>query len=75
VTTTPDLTAAGCTTGVDTCDLDLLSHAQSINGHHLQALDGVTTALDLEVGALPVAASYDVATAEERPLNYGFSAS
>lgn len=55
--------------------IDLHSHAQSITGHRLQALDGVTTALDLESGALPVAASYDVAIAEGRPLNFGFSAS
>ena len=55
--------------------IDLHSHAQSVTGHRLQALDGVTTALDLEGGALPVAASYEVAIAEGRPLNFGFSAS
>lgn len=55
--------------------IDLHSHAQSVTGHRLQALDGVTTALDLEGGALPVEASYHVAIAEGRPLNFGFSAS
>lgn len=54
--------------------IDLHSHAQSITGHRLQALDGVTTALDLEAGALPVAASYVAAAEEGRPLNFGFSA-
>lgn len=55
--------------------IDLHSHAQSITGHRLQALDGVTTALDLEGGALPVAGSYALALEEGRPLNFGFSAS
>lgn len=55
--------------------IDLHSHAQSPTGHRLQALDGVTTALDLESGALPVAAHYAEAEAEGRPLNFGFSAS
>lgn len=54
--------------------IDLHSHAQSITGHRLQALDGVTTALDLEAGALPVAASYAAAVEQGRPLNFGFSA-
>jgi len=55
--------------------VDLHSHAQSINGHRLQALDGVTTALELEAGVLPVAGAYARAEAEGRPVNYGFSAS
>jgi cytosine/adenosine deaminase-related metal-dependent hydrolase len=55
--------------------IDLHSHTHSIAGHRLQALDGVTTALDLESGVLPVARAYERAAAEGRPLNYGFSAS
>ncbi|GLW11136.1 D-glutamate deacylase [Microtetraspora sp. NBRC 13810] len=55
--------------------IDLHSHAQTLAGHRLQALDGVTTALELEAGASPVAWAYAVAAAEGRPLNYGFSAS
>ena len=55
--------------------IDLHSHAQSITGHRLQAFDGVTTALDLEGGALPVAGSYALAVEEGRPLNFGYSAS
>ena len=51
--------------------IDLHSHAQSVAGHRLQAFDGVTTTLELEAGAIPVAAAYSRAQAEGRPLNYG----
>ena len=54
--------------------IDLHSHAQTLTGLRLQALDGVTTALELEGGVLPVAASYAAAQAEGRPVNFGFSA-
>lgn len=55
--------------------IDLHSHAQSTTGLRLQALDGVTTALELEAGVLPVAGAYARAEAEGRPVNFGFSAS
>ena len=55
--------------------IDLHSHAQSITGLRLQALDGVTTALELEAGVLPVGPAYAQAEAEGRPVNFGFSAS
>lgn len=55
--------------------IDLHSHAQSVNGLRFQALDGVTTAMDLEAGTLPVALEYAVAAEEGRPINYGYSAS
>jgi imidazolonepropionase-like amidohydrolase len=55
--------------------VDLHSHVHSIAGQRLQALDGVTTALDLEAGLLPVARAYADAAAAGRPLHYGFSAS
>ncbi|GAA0986729.1 amidohydrolase family protein [Acrocarpospora macrocephala] len=55
--------------------IDLHSHSHTIAGHRLQALDGVTTVLDLEAGVAPVTEAYDAAAAEGRPLNYGFSAS
>ena len=55
--------------------VDLHSHVHSVAGHRLQALDGVTTALDLEAGVMPVARGYADAALEGRPLNYGFSAS
>lgn len=54
--------------------IDMHSHAQSLAGHRLQALDGVTTSLELEGGAFPVADHYDWAESEGRPLNFGFSA-
>jgi len=55
--------------------IDLHSHAQTLTGLRLQALDGVTTALELEAGVLPVSAAYARAEAEGRPVNFGFSAS
>jgi cytosine/adenosine deaminase-related metal-dependent hydrolase len=55
--------------------IDLHSHTDSIAGHRLQAADGVTTVLDLEIGSSPVGIAYAAASAEGRPLNYGFSAS
>lgn len=55
--------------------IDLHSHVHSIAGQRLQALDGVTAALDLEAGLAPVALGYQQAAADGRPLHYGFSAS
>jgi dihydroorotase-like cyclic amidohydrolase len=55
--------------------VDLHSHVNDIGGLRLQALDGVTTALELEAGVTPVAEAYRRAAAQGRPVNYGFSAS
>ncbi|GAB3922121.1 D-glutamate deacylase [Microlunatus endophyticus] len=55
--------------------IDMHSHAQTINGARLQALDGVTTALELEGGALPVSDFYRYSEETGRPINYGYSAS
>ena len=38
--------------------IDLHSHVNDIAGLRMQALDGVTTALELEAGVTPVAAAY-----------------
>jgi hypothetical protein len=38
--------------------IDLHSHVHSIAGQRLQALDGVTTSLELEAGLMPVAEAY-----------------
>src|SRR6266516_4867288 len=38
--------------------VDLHSHVHSIAGHRLQAMDGVTTSLDLEAGLMPIAKAY-----------------
>lgn len=54
--------------------IDLHAHGQSIPADRMQAFDGVTTALELEVGALPVAAWYDHQQAAGRVLNYGAAA-
>src|SRR5436309_1472739 len=50
--------------------IDLHSHAQSIVGLRLQALDGVTSALDLEAGRSPVGRSLAAASGEGRPINF-----
>jgi N-acyl-D-aspartate/D-glutamate deacylase len=78
----PGLTAAEGATVLDVTGLvvgpgfvDLHSHVHAVAGHRLQAMDGVTTALDLEAGLMPVARAYERAAREGRPLNYGFSAS
>lgn len=54
--------------------IDLHSHAQCLSGLRLQAHDGVTTALELEAGALPVDAQLRWAEWRGRPINVGFSA-
>ena len=55
--------------------VDLHSHVNDIAGLRLQALDGVTTALELEAGVTPVSTAYRNAAAQARPVNYGFAAS
>ena len=55
--------------------IDLHSHVNDVGGLRLQALDGVTTALELEAGVTPVAEAYRRAAGQGRPVNYGFSAS
>lgn len=55
--------------------VDLHSHGQAVGEMRLQALDGVTTALELEAGASPVSAAYLRAGMEGRPINYGYSTS
>src|ERR1700759_2409213 len=39
--------------------IDIHSHAYDLGGQRLQAMDGVTTALELEAGMTPVAAAYE----------------
>ncbi len=53
--------------------IDMHAHGQSILAGRVQALDGVTTALELEAGVLPVSAYYDQLAKEGRPINYGAS--
>lgn len=53
--------------------IDLHAHGQTTLAGRVQALDGVTTALELESGKYPVASYYDAAAAEGRPIHYGAS--
>jgi cytosine/adenosine deaminase-related metal-dependent hydrolase len=55
--------------------IDLHSHAQTVSSLRMQALDGVTTALELEAGAAPVGQVYGRDGDEGRPINFGYSAS
>jgi N-acyl-D-aspartate/D-glutamate deacylase len=55
--------------------VDLHSHVNDLGGLRLQAMDGVTTALELEAGVTPVAEAYRRAAAQGRPVNYGFATS
>ena len=55
--------------------IDLHSHVSDLGGLRLQAMDGVTTALELEAGVTPVGEAYRRAAAQGRPINYGFAAS
>jgi N-acyl-D-aspartate/D-glutamate deacylase len=54
--------------------VDIHGHGQSIPADRMQAFDGVTTSLELEIGVLPVARWYDEQAAAGRVLNYGASA-
>lgn len=54
--------------------IDLHAHGQSLPADRMQAFDGVTTALELEVGALPVAQWYESQAQRPRLLNYGTAA-
>jgi N-acyl-D-aspartate/D-glutamate deacylase len=55
--------------------IDLHSHAHDLGGQRLQAMDGVTTALELEAGITPVAVAYEWSARAGRPINYGFATS
>jgi cytosine/adenosine deaminase-related metal-dependent hydrolase len=55
--------------------IDLHSHAHDLGSARLRVMDGVTTALELEAGVMPVAAAYAASAAAGRPLNYGFATS
>jgi N-acyl-D-glutamate deacylase len=55
--------------------IDLHAHGQQLPAARMQAFDGVTTALELEAGILPVSQFYDNVAKEGRPINYGAAAS
>jgi N-acyl-D-aspartate/D-glutamate deacylase len=54
--------------------IDLHAHGQSLPADRMQAFDGVTTTLELEVGILPVGDWYRQQEAAPRLLNYGAAA-
>lgn len=53
--------------------IDLHAHGQSLPADRMQAFDGVTTTLELELGVLPVARWYAEQAHIGRLLNYGAS--
>ena len=53
--------------------IDMHMHGQDIAPQRMQAFDGVTTALELEYGSLPVGEFYANCKKEGRPINYGAS--
>lgn len=54
--------------------VDIHAHGQSVAADWMQAFDGVTTTLELEVGVLPVRAWYDRQEKAGRVLHYGAAA-
>ncbi len=54
--------------------IDLHAHGGTLLSGRLQAFDGVTTAIEAEVGQLPVAKAYARAAREGRATNYGWTA-
>lgn len=53
--------------------IDLHAHGQSLPADRMQAFDGVTTSLELELGVWPVARWYEEQAHIGRTLNYGAS--
>ena len=54
--------------------IDLHAHGQNIGDYRMMAVQGVTTALELESGVLPIGAWYDEQATKNLPINYGASA-
>ena len=52
--------------------IDLHAHGQDMENYRVQAMDGVTTALELEVGTADVDEWYDIRK-NKTPINYGVS--
>ena len=51
--------------------IDLHAHGQNIGDYRMQAMQGVTTMLELESGVLPISDWYDAQSKKNLPLNYG----
>lgn len=54
--------------------IDYHAHGQNIPADRMQAFDGVTTALELESGILPIGEWYGIQKKSGRVLNYGAAA-
>lgn len=54
--------------------IDLHAHGQDLSNMRMQAMQGVTTLLELESGLLPIADWYDEKAKHQNPVNYGASA-
>jgi N-acyl-D-glutamate deacylase len=53
--------------------IDLHAHGQSVPADRMQAFDGVTTSLELELGSLPMVAWYEQQATSGGVINYGTS--
>ena len=53
--------------------IDLHAHGQNLGDYRMQAVQGVTTMLELESGVLPVAKWYENQASKNLPINYGTS--
>ena len=51
--------------------IDIHAHGQNIGDYRMQAMQGVTTMLELESGVLPISAWYDAQAKKKLPINYG----
>lgn len=54
--------------------IDLHAHGMNLGDMRMQAMQGVTTILELESGILPIADWYEEMETQQTPLNYGASA-
>lgn len=54
--------------------IDLHAHGMAVGDMRMQAMQGVTTVLELESGVLPISNWYDALATQQTPLNYGASA-
>jgi len=54
--------------------IDLHAHGQNLGDYRMQAMQGVTTMLELESGVLPVSAWYEDQAKKRLPINYGTAA-
>ena len=55
--------------------IDYHAHGGTLLSGRLQAFDGVTTAIEAEVGQLPIPDAYALAAKQGRATNYGWTAS